>query len=190
MTMMKFEEFQETKVWHDDLAVLPMWQYDPRDGASPGFAYLDGQLFIDKLENGKFDLVIGNMEYVSTDLPKLERQLYQFALEEQLIERWRPAGVPGQLTWRELSALAEGTRVRFVEPHDIFPITVVDVGTVGTLVENGLNEIYATAGVLPDDEKLRHDLADWHGEISLSPDHANAETEDGWDDLSPVALEG
>jgi hypothetical protein len=88
------------------------------------------------------------------------------------------------LTWRELSAVDEGTRVRFVSPWDIFPITVVEVGTVGTLVRSELNEISSLGFVLPDDRELRAMLRDWDGEIYLSPEPWDA----AWDEASPVAL--
>lgn len=130
-------------------------------------------------------LVIGNQEWVDADLAKLERHLYDFAVREGY------CGEAKRLTWREVSALENGTRVQFVEAWDIFPITVVEIGTVGTLVENELNEITSTAAVVPDDRKLRHDLAEWDGEIDLSPyfgGGTSASEDEEWDALSPLAL--
>lgn len=187
---MTFAQFQESRVWFDDLADMPDWQYE-RDEPSPGYRYLDTLLYIDRLTSGEhagqFDLVIGNQEWVDADLSKLERHLYDFAVREGY------CGEAKRLTWRELSALENGTRVQFVEAWDIFPITVVAIGTVGTLVANELNEITSTAAVVPDDRKLRHDLAEWDGEIDLSPyfgGGTSASEDEEWDALSPLVLAG
>ena len=87
------------------------------------------------------------------------------------------------LSWREVSALEAGTRVRFASAWDIFPTALVKEGTVGTLVENGLNEIQSLAMVLPDCRELRRELSEWDGEIYLC-----VGDESQWDEPSPLSL--
>lgn len=185
---MTFAQFQESRVWFDDLADMPDWQYE-RDEPSPGYRYLDTLLYIDKLTSGEragqFDLVIGNQEWVDSDLSKLERHLYDFAVREGY------CGEAKRLTWRELSALGNGTRVQFVEAWDIFPAALVEIGTVGTLIDNELNEITSEAQILPDDRELRRKLAEWDGEIGVSPyfgGGTSASEDEEWEELSPLAL--
>ena len=69
------------------------------------------------------------------------------------------------LTWLELSKLPKGTRVRFAVPWDIFPETIVNAGEEGVIEEQGLNEIYQTVGILPDNPEIRAALKEWHDEI-------------------------
>lgn len=87
------------------------------------------------------------------------------------------------LTWLELSALPKGTRVRFAQPWDIFPETIVAAGEEGVIEEQGLNEIYQTIGILPDNPKIREALQEWHGEILLymTPD-------DEWEGVTPLVV--
>lgn len=99
-----------------------------------------------------------------------------------------------QLTWLQLSRLENGTRVVFAEPHDIFPITIIERGTVATVVNNSLNEIYCMIAVLPDNRKIRHELREWDGEVQLDnhteldsgADPQDMTTE--WHTFSPLAL--
>lgn len=65
----------------------------------------------------------------------------------------------------QLLSLKAGERVRFTEPHDIFPITVVAAGTHGTVMLVS-DDVVA---ILPDDKGVRHDLVEWDGEIHLYP---------------------
>src|SRR4051812_35811027 len=95
-------------------------------------------------------------------------------------------GIAPPLTWLEASAeLKQGDRVVFVEAHDIFPEAHVPAGTMGTVEENGLNEIWCTLSVRPDDEALSDALAEWDGCIYLSPREEAGEH--AWHDKSPVA---
>jgi hypothetical protein len=77
------------------------------------------------------------------------------------------------ISWFDLSKVADGTRVVFEQPHDIFPECVVPAGTHGTVVHNYLNEMQQSISVLPDDERLRTALRNWDGEIILGT-HLNS----------------
>lgn len=79
---MTFEQFQATKHKVDDLRELlgaELWEQ-----AQPGFVYLDCA-HIEICEDGEFDLIISNQEWKSPDLEKLERELYAWAVGEDLI---------------------------------------------------------------------------------------------------------
>ena len=69
------------------------------------------------------------------------------------------------LTWFELSKVADGTRVVFVEPWD--------AGTQGVITHNYLNEMQQSVSVLPDSADLREKLKTWDGEIILGT-HLNS----------------
>jgi hypothetical protein len=108
------------------------------------------------------------------------------------------------LTWFDLSRLKDGTRVVFAEDWDIFPICMVPKGTTGSVVENGLNEIWCLLLVAVDDDKIREDLREWDGRVTLSnnnldpgaklhehPEACTAEENDKaneWYAPSPLAL--
>ncbi len=101
--------------------------------------------------------------------------------------------MPKQLTWFDLSKLDNGTRVVFVEPHDIFPLLIVEAGMTGTVTNNSLNELHCLFGLLPDDAALRAALSEWDGEVILyahelaaSDDPDDITTE--WHKPSPLAL--
>ncbi len=63
-----------------------------------------------------------------------------------------------RLTWMELAALPEGTRLVFAEAYEIVP-----AGTQGVLTENGLNEIWCAMLVTPDDAELREQATSFYG---------------------------
>ena len=91
-----------------------------------------------------------------------------------------------QLTWLEASRLNVGDRVVFAEAHDIFPEALVAPGTKATVTE------IETAGALwvkPDDLGLQAKLAEWDGEIILSPplDRGTGNREPAWSEPSPLA---
>lgn len=99
------------------------------------------------------------------------------------------------LTWLEVAGLPEGTRVQFVEQLDIFPEALIPAGSMATIVENGLNEIWCAMLVKPDDEKLCAALSAWQGRIylpptgtSLDPGADNAASDPAWNSASPLAL--
>jgi hypothetical protein len=97
-----------------------------------------------------------------------------------------------QLSWLELSAVKDGTRVVFAQAWDIFPECTVPAGTLATVKENSLNEMQPGMWVLPDDESIRLALADdWEGNVHLYnidlKTHAD-EPDSGWDQPSPLAL--
>lgn len=48
---------------------------------------------------------------------------------------------PERAHWLDLSKLPYGAVVEFVDPWDIFPETIVKIGTVATVHEQGLNEM-------------------------------------------------
>ena len=55
------------------------------------------------------------------------------------------------LTWLDLSKVKDGTRIVFTTSWDIYPECVVPEGTTGTVVENGLNEIWSCLMIKTDD---------------------------------------
>ena len=193
--VMTFEQFQATgKAVADLAAALPDWQFEP---GAHGRVYLD-VLYIEGTDEkwphpelGKWHLMLGNMDWQTDDLALLERKLYEFAISEDYISA-PPAAE--RLTWFDLSKVASGTRVRFVEGWDIFPDCFVPAGTLGTVIENNLNEITSAMEVLPDDLDIRRALAEWDGQIELSPftgggvAHTDEQGNDlAWQELSPVA---
>jgi hypothetical protein len=73
---MTFEEFQKSRKWHDDLeSVIKCAELQA------GFAYADGTLYIEACEWG-YALTLDRDIYEAFNLEKLERKLYDFALEE------------------------------------------------------------------------------------------------------------
>ena len=97
-----------------------------------------------------------------------------------------------RLTLFDLSKLDDGARVVFAVPFDIFPEAVIPAGTLATVKENGLNEIWSAMLVLPDDETIREKLREWDGCIHIKggnpgchQDHPEFAAE--WLALSPLA---
>jgi hypothetical protein len=87
---MTFEQFQSTRVHHDDLGAAladAHWEGEP---PASGFVYLNALYIEDVMDHwpdytkevGKYHLLIGNREWVSNDLENLERELYEFAVSE------------------------------------------------------------------------------------------------------------
>lgn len=97
-----------------------------------------------------------------------------------------------QLTWFELSKLADGARVAFVEDWDIFPECIVRAGETATVTENGLNEMWSEMWVRPDSAAVREILQEWDGRIQLAPplgyDGDDHDDDPAWQELSPLAL--
>lgn len=79
---MTFEQFQATRQWSDDVSKTT--GYDYGDGLS-GFVYAQG-LHIFAMGGGaapdEYQLLIMGNEKVSSDLGELERDLYQFGVED------------------------------------------------------------------------------------------------------------
>lgn len=97
-----------------------------------------------------------------------------------------------QLTWAECAAqLKKGDRVVFAAEWDAYPHTFVPQGTTARVTNNELDGRYCSLALLPDDDKIRGDLADWEGEIILGWDIADPqapESDGGWRSLvSPLA---
>jgi hypothetical protein len=94
------------------------------------------------------------------------------------------------LNWFDLSKISNGTRVVFAEAHDIFPECIVPAGSTATVTENGLNELACACIVTPDDPALRTALAEWEGNIWLTPplDRSTGNREPDWHGASPLAL--
>jgi len=84
-------------------------------------------------------------------------------------------------TWLEASKLPDGSRVRFVHDHDIFPEALVRAGTECRIMENSLNEGMAAMLLLPDDMDLQRKLESWGGVIYLAPSQMGAD----WNDECP-----
>jgi hypothetical protein len=95
-----------------------------------------------------------------------------------------------QLSWLQAARLNVGDRVVFVAAHDIFPEALVPAGTRATVTEQGLNEISSALAVTPDDVELQAKLAEWDGEIILSPPldrEGSGNREPAWSEASPLA---
>ena len=87
---MTFEQFQATKTYCDDIGTK---LDDGRPEEAPkavGNVYLD-TLYIEQVQDhwpeaarnaGKWNLIIGNQEWISDDLESLEHKLYDFAVSE------------------------------------------------------------------------------------------------------------
>ena len=90
---MTFQEFIASRTSYSDLRQCPDFQ---GDDPQPGLGYgpkTDGfpSLFIELVtpdwpqaaqDQGCYDLILGNAEYTTDDLPLLEQKLYQFAVDE------------------------------------------------------------------------------------------------------------
>ena len=85
---MTFEEFQATRKTVNDLrTAIDDARWDENKIAPRGNVYFDA-LYIEEVgtdwpeaarKEGRFYLAIENMEWISDDLPKLERELYDWA---------------------------------------------------------------------------------------------------------------
>lgn len=73
-----FEQFVESRVSCDDIGYAIG---DVGLEKSVGYVYLD-HLYIESLSDGTFLLTLGNEQYEDTDLTKLERMLYEWAIGE------------------------------------------------------------------------------------------------------------
>src|SRR5215475_8218567 len=89
-------------------------------------------------------------------------------------------------TWLELSKASNGTHVCFPLGHDIFPDALVPEGAMGVIQENGLNEIWCTMLILPDDKNIREQLKEWDGCIVLQPSLGN--NDEHWNSESPIKV--
>jgi hypothetical protein len=92
-------------------------------------------------------------------------------------------------TWIELSTLAEGTKVRFTKAWDIFPEALIPAGATGTIIEQGLNDIWCALRVRPDDEAQAGQLRHWDRCIVLhgpSDDDGTQKDCIHWWDKAPV----
>jgi hypothetical protein len=86
-TQMTFEQFQSTGRDVVDLAV----EFEKHGLGDLEFARVAGRVYhgstyIEKGREGKWNLIIGNCEWESEDLTILERELYDFALGEGVLE--------------------------------------------------------------------------------------------------------
>lgn len=79
--MMTFEKFQASKVFVEDLSKNPYT--DAWEGA--GWTYAN-ELVIQKGASKAYCLTIANWSVESDDLEYLERELYDYALVEQIFE--------------------------------------------------------------------------------------------------------
>jgi hypothetical protein len=84
---MTFEQFVATKRWSEDLAKDVSSDNWETEGTPKGYLYLDC-LYIDRVEphwpeaaraEGKWHLLLERDEFITDDLPALERRLYKYA---------------------------------------------------------------------------------------------------------------
>jgi hypothetical protein len=96
---MTLEEFHDARVWSDDIAAHIR---DTGLSKAKGYIYVDA-LYIEQVQpdwpeatrkRGRWHLVLGNAEYVTDDLPRLEALLYEFALGEGYCEGPEAAAGP------------------------------------------------------------------------------------------------
>jgi hypothetical protein len=92
---MTLQEFGRTRRYIADLGEAlgdEHWDGDPVPAA--GFVYADGRLYIELVqehwpdfarEQGGWCLTLGNVQYVTNDLSKLEAQLYEFATDQEYV---------------------------------------------------------------------------------------------------------
>ena len=87
---MTFEQFQASRRHCADIGEQIKQDMGVTDPVV-GNVYLDGTLYIEGVrpwwpqearEQGNWHLLIGNVEWISSDLEKLERKLYDFAVSE------------------------------------------------------------------------------------------------------------
>jgi len=92
---MTFAEFQAARVWSDDLrASLPdVFNDEASSPPQSGWIYA-GSLYIEEVQDfwpdkararGRWYLVLGNWDKISDDLAELERELYDYAVGEDVI---------------------------------------------------------------------------------------------------------
>lgn len=72
-----FKEFQKTRE-KDNIPFDILGREEPQEG----YLYLDKQCAIILLPNFEYELILGNMDYVSTNLEELEMKLYKWAMSE------------------------------------------------------------------------------------------------------------
>jgi hypothetical protein len=88
--MKTFEQFQATRTACDDLGahpnLAPEWFLDAEgnERTAAGFVY-DGDCYIERLDDGRFYLIIANMEWTDDDRAALERELYQWCVDEGVL---------------------------------------------------------------------------------------------------------
>ena len=79
---MSIEEFRAGRQWCTDLGKAlqdARWEHESQPAS--GWLYCNGQLYIEQIDDGRFMLVIGNLDWIE-DLASLEQRLYQFAMSE------------------------------------------------------------------------------------------------------------
>lgn len=94
-------------------------------------------------------------------------------------------------TWFQLSKAPVGARVRFAEPWDIFSEgLIVPAGSTGTIVEQGLNDIWCALAVRPDDEALANSLNYWNRAVILHGPEGDSDPEENsnWWKQSPLEV--
>jgi len=91
---MTFEEFRDTRVWSDDIgAQIPDMRWEGEPNPPTGYIYAE-QLYIEQVtadwpetarKRGRWYLLLCNEESISDDLEMLERKLFEYALDEQVV---------------------------------------------------------------------------------------------------------
>ena len=82
---MTFEEFQATRRYSDNLG-RDLTNHRLSDNMRQGYIYL-AKLYIERVQPhqvGAWSVVIGHNEFISRDLMRMERDLYEYAVAEGL----------------------------------------------------------------------------------------------------------
>ena len=69
---MKFNEFVQSRVWQEDLSKVDVGA----ETGTKGWLYADS-FWIAQADDGQWDLILGNQEWLDADLGKLERILWE-----------------------------------------------------------------------------------------------------------------
>jgi hypothetical protein len=83
--MISYDEFLKTKKRSEDLRVdAPHYAEAYHAEERPvlkGYVYCDGYV-IEELDDGRFYLLLGNRDWIETDIAELEPHLYEFVRHE------------------------------------------------------------------------------------------------------------
>jgi hypothetical protein len=114
--IMSFEAFQATRQRCDDLA--EHFNCGTFEDGDQGYTYLDGALWIQDNDGEPYYLLLERSDYKDTDLEKLERLLYQYAVDGAYIIADEPPTVVPVVA----AELADGTLNCLILTYQAFQI--------------------------------------------------------------------